>query len=465
MSVDKFEFENKTFVTVVLTDITDLELAKKKIEELHKNTKESIEFASLIQKSLLPSEKELEKSFKDYFVIWEPKDIVGGDIWLFDNIREDESLLMVFDGTGHGVPGAFVTMLIKAIERELISKLKQSVDCEISPSQILHYFNKNMKKFLESKSHKLLNVGFDAGIIYYNRKDQILKFSGANIPLFYLDEKGSVVKGSKYSGGYKDSDSNSNYSYKEVILNVNEGMRFYLSTDGFLDQIGGDKGFSFGKKRFKKLIEELKDVSLKKQKQLFLQKLNEYQGDNERVDDVTVIGVEIPDRSYKKVLVIFEYEGIITQNVIASAMDNIEAKVDNMNILSKLSTVTIEIAQNIIKYSKEKEAFLQIISIEDKKGIEYKVISKNVISLEDKEKIDQRLSEIKSLNKVKIRKKYKELRKNEKNMHSKGAGIGFYEIARVVDEFEYKFEESKGKVIFIFSASIKSKKGANNDKC
>ena len=136
-----------------------------------------------------------------------------------------------------------------------------------------------------------------------------------------------------------------------------------------------------------------------------------------------------------------------------------------MNILSKLSTVTIEIAQNIIKYSKEKEAFLQIISIEDKKGIEYKVISKNVISLEDKEKIDQRLSEIKSLNKVKIRKKYKELRKNEKNMHSKGAGIGFYEIARVVDEFEYKFEESKGKVIFIFSASIKSKKGAKNEKC
>jgi PAS domain S-box-containing protein len=465
VAVDKFEFENKTFVTVVLTDITDLELAKKEIEELHKNTKESIEFASLIQKSLLPSEKDLEKSFKDYFVIWEPKDIVGGDIWLFDNIRDDESLLMVFDCTGHGVPGAFVTMLIKAIEREVISQLKRSVDCEISPSKILAYFNKSMKKFLELKNNKLLNVGFDAGIIYYNRKGQILKFSGANIPLFYVDEKGRVeiIKGSKYSGGYKKCDSN--YSYNEVTLNVNEGMRFYLSTDGFLDQIGGDKGFPFGKKRFKKLIEELNNLSLKEQKRLFLEKLNEYQGDNERVDDITVIGVEIPNKSYKKMVVIFEYEGIITQNVIASAIDNIEAKIDNINIVSKLSTVTIEIAQNITKYAKDNEAFIKILAIENKDKIEYKIISKNVVLLKDKEKIEQRLLEIKSLNKTEIRKKYKELRKNEKNMHSKGAGIGFYEIARVVDEFDYKFEENKEKIIFTFIDNIKLKKGVIDDKC
>ncbi|MEA3316291.1 MAG: hypothetical protein U9Q30_10565, partial [Campylobacterota bacterium] len=104
----------------------DLNIAKKEIEATHKHTRESIEYASMIQGALLPDEQLLDNYFKDNFVHWIPKDTVGGDIWLFSELRDkNECLLFFIDCTGHGVPGAFVTMIVKAVEREIITNLKK----------------------------------------------------------------------------------------------------------------------------------------------------------------------------------------------------------------------------------------------------------------------------------------------------------------------------------------------------
>ena len=312
----------------------------KELNELYKHMKDSINFASLIQKALVPIEEEMREYFKDEFAIWMPKDIVGGDIWSFEGLRnEDECLLMVIDCTGHGVPGAFVTMIVKAIEREIVSKLKRHPEIDISPAKILEYFNKTMKKLLRQEDNSSLsNAGFDGGVIYYNRREQILKFAGAETPLFYVTADGEfkTIKGNRYSVGYKKCDMD--YNYKESVIEVTEGMKFYCTTDGYLDQNGGEKDFPFGKKRFGNIIKENHTKPMKELQNIFIQEMYEYETmieNNDRNDDMTVIGFEIgPKSDYKEILKeeIVKYEGVMTQNVIATAMDNIESKIDNIGL-------------------------------------------------------------------------------------------------------------------------------------
>ncbi len=276
----------------------ELHIAKQEIEATHKHTRDSIEYAALIQSALLPDESMMKNYFQDYFVHWMPKDTVGGDIWLFNELRdEDECLLFYIDCTGHGVPGAFVTMIVKAIEREIVTKIKENRDMDVSPAWVMSYFNKTMKILLKQETaQSMSNAGWDGGIIYYNKKDKILKFSGAETPLFYVDTDGTfnTLKGNRYSVGYKKCEMD--YEYKESVIEVKEGMKFYCTTDGYLDQNGGEKGFPFNKKRFKSLISENYKRPMSEQKEVLIDAVNEYEAmveNNDRNDDMTVIGFEI----------------------------------------------------------------------------------------------------------------------------------------------------------------------------
>jgi len=293
-------FERKNFAVLdALTNLTntvigELDESKKEIEVIQKHTRESIEYASLIQGALIPDSKAFINYFSDYFAIWHPKDIVGGDIYLFEELRDkDECLLMVIDCTGHGVPGAFVTMLVKAIERQIIAKINNDLTIDVSPAWILSYFNKQMKILLKQENtDSVSNAGFDGGIIYYNKKDEILKFAGAETSLFYIeDAELKTIKGSRHSVGYKKSDAN--FEFKEHILKVKNGMQFYCTTDGYLDQNGGEKGFPFSKKRFTNLIKEWHVETFENQEQIYLNTLSHYQGDEDRNDDVTLVGFKI----------------------------------------------------------------------------------------------------------------------------------------------------------------------------
>lgn len=270
----------------------DLENAMKKIETMHQNTQDSIEYASLIQHTIIPSNELFNQYFSDYFAIWQPKDIVGGDVYLFEEIDENSCLLMVIDCTGHGVPGAFVTMLVKAIERQIISTIISKKE-EVSPAKILRIFNRSMKHLLKQEDeNSVSNAGFDGAVVCYNKKEGILKYAGANVPLFYVkDEELHTIKADRHSIGYKKSDRN--FEFKEHTLSTQEGMSFYLTTDGYLDQNGGAKGFPFGKRRFTKLIEESHTYSCADQQEQFLYTLMEYQGEEERNDDIAVVGVRI----------------------------------------------------------------------------------------------------------------------------------------------------------------------------
>ena len=282
-----------------ITDKKELEQLKNHLEELVEEktskikallnmTKESIRYASLIQKSILPPPQIFDKAFSDYFVIWEPKDVLGGDIYFLDEVRKDEYLLMLVDCTGHGVHGALMTMLVKAIQLNIINELSHS-NKPISPSEILSKFNVSIKAILKQYSKdSASNAGFDGAILYYNKKDKTIKFASANVPMFYLeDEEIHYIRGDKRSVG--DIFTELDYKYHEYDIPLSEKTKFYLTTDGFLDQIGGEKELPFGKERFKELILKYHNLDFKTQKELFIEELLKYQGSQPRTDDIAVV--------------------------------------------------------------------------------------------------------------------------------------------------------------------------------
>ena len=450
-----------------------LECSKREIEAISKHTQESIEYASLIQGALIPNQSVMTPFFQDNFVMWTPKDTVGGDIWLFEELRhKDECLLMYIDCTGHGVPGAFVTMIVKAIEREIIAIIKADKTMDVSPAWVMGYFNKMIKILLKQETkNSVSNAGFDGGIIYYNKRKQILKFSGAETPLFYMttDDELKTIKGNRYSVGYKKCDINHNY--KETTIKVEKGMKFYCTTDGYLDQNGGEKGFPFGKKRFSNVLKEHHKQSMDNMQKILQTDILEYEEafkDNDRNDDMTVIGFEIGEKSdfvENRLDEVVKYEGVMTQNVISATIDNVEAKVSNMTMRGIVATLTIEYCQNMMKYSKGLRASdtntivpAGKIEVQYINNNYYEIEAINIISKNDKNKIEPKLQEIQSLDRAGIKKRYRELRKSGKNTHKQGGGIGLYEIAKVSDKILYEFHIiNENKYRFVMKSIIYSK--------
>ena len=278
----------------VINDITDRKMAESALFDSHKRITDSIEFASMIQSALLPEREIIKAYFSDSFMIWEPKDIVGGDIFFFEEIGKgkNEFLIFIIDCTGHGVPGAFVTALVKAVEQQAIAEVDNG-DEPVSPAKILAFFNRNLKRLLKQEEEtSTSNAGFDGGVLYYNKKEKILRYAGAETPLFLIqDQQIKIIRGDRHSIGYKKSDKN--YRFKEHTIDVSTETYIYLTTDGFLDQNGGQKGYPFGKKQFKRLLLDHYQTSFSSQKLAYLEAIRNYRGDEEKNDDMTFIGLKI----------------------------------------------------------------------------------------------------------------------------------------------------------------------------
>ncbi|MEA3490386.1 MAG: SpoIIE family protein phosphatase [Campylobacterota bacterium] len=284
----RFKKDTDTLEEVVRERTLQLTQEKKKITD-------SIEYASLIQKTLIPKEALLKNYFDDAFVIWKPRDIVGGDIYLFEIMNhDDEALLMVIDGTGHGVSGAFVTMLVKAIEQDITNTLHKTQE-EISPLVILQTFHTKLQKVLtelEANNKTKIYIGFDGGILYINKRDQTLKYAGANTPLFVIrDDKLEKFTAGRDSIGY--ANQSEAFKCKEHHIPITPSMQLYISTDGYYDQTGGTKGFAMGKKYFTNILMQHQQENMKKQKEALLEEFDHYLHNVDIKDDITVVGLRL----------------------------------------------------------------------------------------------------------------------------------------------------------------------------
>jgi len=443
-----FDLQNQiTGYNAVRRDITadkEVEQKTKQLEETQEKITDSIKFSSLIQDAILPNEEVISKFLNDFFVLWKPKDIVGGDIYQFLE-REDDCLIFVIDCTGHGVPGAFMTMVTKTVIESIVTDENFN-----NPAAIMKELNKNIKKTLkqdnpDSKS----DAGFDGGILYFNKQEKKIIYSGAKTPLFYIHEgELKSFKGDRVSVGYKKSDTS--FEFKNFELELKSDSYFYLTTDGFIDQNGGDEGFGVGKKKIQKLIEDNHTKDFSTQKEIFHQFLLDYQGEYERDDDVTFFAFSLKEDSKETIVHLCKYNAYLKQNNIGEIEENLELNHKdiflNTRKKEKLFTILYELGQNSIKYgSHDIDSPLseqpQIEIFYNKAEDEFTITSQNKASIASAEVIQQRIDEVNALTLDEIKKTYKEFRKNKKYAHPNGAGIGFLEVAkRATKKIKYSFD-------------------------
>jgi signal transduction histidine kinase len=259
-----------------------------RLEEANRQIMDSIEYGRTIQKSMLPDRQEMRSHMGQYFLIWKPKDLIGGDFIWFSPLVNGYRLA-VMDCTGHGVPGAIMTMIAaSALARAA------NIVTDADPALILQEMNVMVQEILNQhlKTTKS-DDGLDIGLCQVDFTKKILTFAGARIGLFYI--KGvdiNEIKGDRESLGYKSS--NPNYRFTNHCISIESKICCYMSTDGLTDQIGGKKGLPFGKKRLKYILAANQDKCLGGQETELNRVWQEYRKDAEQRDDVTVLGFVVP---------------------------------------------------------------------------------------------------------------------------------------------------------------------------
>jgi len=438
---------NITGYQAIRQDITaekEVEEKSKLLSEAKQKITDSIKFSSLIQDALLPKSEIIGEYFNDFFVLWEPKDIVGGDIYQFIE-REDDCLVFVIDCTGHGVPGAFMTMVTKTVIQSIVNNNNFN-----NPALIMQELSKNIKTTLKQDNpNSKSDAGLDGGILYFNKKENRAIYSGAKTPLFYIqNEEMKVFKSDRQSVGYKKSDTD--FEFSNFELKVEEDTHFYITTDGFIDQNGGDEGYPLGKKKLQKVILENYKKSFQEQKDIFHKYLLDYQGEHERDDDVTFLGFNVRYKSFEEDNNFFKYSGFLTQSKLGEIEQSLEKDYhnifENSRKKEKLFTILYELGQNIIKYSYgdkgDNDSIQSCIEIShESQDDKFKITSKNRVLIDSVEKIKSRINEANGIDKNKIKDIYRELRKSKKYGHEDGAGLGFFELAKRSSEMiEYSFD-------------------------
>jgi len=243
---------------------------------------DSIEYAKMIQTAILPS-MELFSHKVEHFVVFKPRDIVSGDFYWAEEI-DGKYLIVTADCTGHGVPGAFMSMLGISLLNEIIISKEIS-----SPDQVLNHLRDKIIEALRQKTGSIVKDGMDMTVCLFDRNTLQLQFSGANNPLYLIsDGLLSQIKGDKMPVAIHDIMD----PFSLHQLNLKRGDTFYTFSDGFADQFGGPKRKKFLSKNFKNLLLSVQDLSMIEQGNRLDEVFTDYRKELEQIDDVVVIGVK-----------------------------------------------------------------------------------------------------------------------------------------------------------------------------
>jgi serine phosphatase RsbU (regulator of sigma subunit) len=264
-----------------------LALQKQEIEFKNKEITDSINYAKRIQQAILPPVEQVYNALKDSFVLYKPKDVVSGDFYFFIE-KGDEVIIAAADCTGHGVPGAFMSM----IGSEQLTKIV--VEKNIArPSDILDHLHKGIRNALkQDQSTGETRDGMDIALCKIDLKTNSLEYAGANRPLWIMrGEELLETKADKQPIGGLELDHRKSFTNQQMQLQKED--RIYIFTDGYADQFGGDKGKKFMLKNFSKLLSGLSDKSMQQQMSIIDSEIEKWKGGHEQVDDILVIGIKV----------------------------------------------------------------------------------------------------------------------------------------------------------------------------
>ncbi|HLN20510.1 MAG TPA: SpoIIE family protein phosphatase [Bacteroidales bacterium] len=264
-----------------------IERQKEKIEEQKKHITDSIFYARRIQNAILPSFQLIEKSLNEYFILYMPKDIVSGDFYWM-NEADGKFMIAAVDCTGHGVPGAFMSIVgFNQLNHAVnVKKARRAAD-------ILDTLNEGVITTLnENKSDSSIKDGMDMALCIFDLKAGMAEFAGANNPLVVVrNNQITKYKGDRFPIGAFEGNKPQNFRNNEISLE--KGDCFYLFSDGYEDQFGGPDNKKFMARRFEELLLEISTLPTVEQKKVLIQRLSDWMGSNEQVDDILVIGIRI----------------------------------------------------------------------------------------------------------------------------------------------------------------------------
>jgi len=270
---------------------------KQKIEQQNKNINDSLNYASRIQTALLPSNKKMNSVLNDHFIYYKPRDIVSGDFYWLNEIN-DKIIIAAADCTGHGVPGAFVSLLGISFLNEIVQGIVDDNKL-IKPAVVLNELRNKIVSAISNKEEDDENYdGMDISICIIDRKSRTMCFAGALLPVYIAkirkneneDNKLIQLRGDIFPIGMSDFE---NYSYKNKRIELDEGDVFYMFSDGYADQFGGKKGRKFLTSNFKKLLANIAHFPLEEQKNKLHENINKWKGNNAQIDDIMVLGIKI----------------------------------------------------------------------------------------------------------------------------------------------------------------------------
>jgi serine phosphatase RsbU (regulator of sigma subunit) len=262
-------------------EITDQKMI---IEEKNFNITESINYARRVQKSILNFDITSDKKAKS-FILFKPKDIVSGDFFWYGN-KDHVDIFVTADCTGHGVAGAFMTVIGVSLLNQIVNQ-----DGITDPKAILKRLDTKIKQALAQTEASSSSHSIDLGICVINHEEKVVTYSGANRPLYYFsNNEFTEIKGTKSSIG--DSLRNEK-DFEDHVINYEKGDTFYMSSDGYADQFGGEKGKKYMTKRFKQLLIDVQELPIKEQKDKLKEEIEAWMKDTEQTDDIIVTGFQM----------------------------------------------------------------------------------------------------------------------------------------------------------------------------
>lgn len=280
-----WSYRNKRKAHAIIAHQKELVEEKNRIvEEKNKDITDSINYAKNIQQAILPLDQRIAAALKEHFIIFKPRDIVSGDFYWFTE-KDNYIFIAVADCTGHGVPGAFMSMIGSATLTHAVSE--RGI---LEPGEILSEVNRMIKDALKQSENNNRD-GMEIFLLRFEKNDlNKVQAAGAMRTLYYINGELNEVQGDKMSIGGTTHD---NYQYTTRELTLQKGNTLYITSDGFADQFGGAAGKKFRTGNLKKLLLSIHDRSMSEQKQLLNETFETWKGNMEQVDDVCVIGVRV----------------------------------------------------------------------------------------------------------------------------------------------------------------------------
>lgn len=293
-------FAGRPAIIIYARDITErlrleneIQGKNKIIEEKNINIQDSINYARRIQQSIFPSEDEIDAALKEYFIFYKPLNIISGDFYWMRNAPAETDqgktvMLAVADCTGHGVPGALMSIVGNTLLNQTIKSLTI-----ISPSQTLDFLNMELQKNLKHKDAGYIRDGMDIVICAIDYEKMLLHFSGANNSIYIVrNNELTELKGDRQAISAAADFEQKPFTSQSFRLQSNDHV--YLFTDGYSDQFGGERGKKFLDKRVKSLLLSLGGKNMAEQRELLSQQFESWRGGLDQVDDVLVIGFRVP---------------------------------------------------------------------------------------------------------------------------------------------------------------------------